>query len=320
MFHVNVLTCIVLKGPREYVYFSSLHDSYMDYQPIHPEFHHLSPWLKTIYSGDYQTFLKMMKAFKKKAGILENMLKVRESLLRINSIFHVVIGARSLAVPVEEPLQAKHQRNARKTLNVKNEHMKILDTLLSLGVDVNVRDLAGFTPLHHCFTKLGNKVTLEMAEKLINAGADVNAKNRFGNTPLQMHIGIYDKPSISTNETSVPVISLLLKHGADPNLINYFNMSTFSILEMGCGPISKDLFMQLHQEWKATPRSNESEKACSNCGKDTKSNKRCTGCYTVWYCSRDCQVKKWKQHGKICKEIQAKVCQKIQEWEPSRKC
>merc|ERR1712155_277189 len=92
-----------------------------------------------------------------------------------------------------------------------------------------------------------------------------------------MHIGIYDKPSISTNETSVPVISLLLKHGADPNLINYFNMSTFSILEMGCGPISKDLFMQLHQEWKATPRSNESEKACSNCGKDTKSNKRCTG-------------------------------------------
>ena len=159
-----------------------------------------------------------------------------------------------------------------------------------------------------------------MAEKLIKAGADVNAKNRFGNTPLQMHIGHYDRPSRSTTKSSVPVISLLLKHGADPSLKNNFEKSIFFYLEKGCGPISYDLFMQLYQKRKVQSKSNETENACSNCGKDTNTNKRCTGCYTVWYCSRDCQVQKWKQHGKTCKEIQAKVCQKIQEWEPSRKC
>ena len=294
-----------------------MHECYMDYHPIYPQFHHLSDWLKAIYSGDYQEFLRKIKKMEKDpVDKVEDLLNLRESMLRINAIFHVVIGARSLAVPTKE--QAKVQQQARQTLNVKNEHMKILDKLLSLGADVNVRDVAGFTPLHHCFTRLGNKVTLEMAEKLIKAGADVNAKNRYGNTPLQMHIGHYDRPSRSTTKSSVPVISLLLKHGADPSLKNNFDKSIFFYLEKGCGPISYDLFMQLYQKRKVQSKSNETENACSNCGKDTNTNKRCTGCYTVWYCSRDCQVQKWKDHGKTCKEIQAKVSQKIQQWEANK--
>ena len=144
-----------------------MHECYMDYHPIYPQFHHLSDWLKAIYSGDYQEFLRKIKKMEKDpVDKVEDLLNLRESMLRINAIFHVVIGARSLAVPTKE--QAKVQQQARQTLNVKNEHMKILDKLLSLGADVNVHDHAGFTPLHHCFTRLGNKVTLEMAEKLIN--------------------------------------------------------------------------------------------------------------------------------------------------------
>ena len=58
--------------------------------------------------------------------------------------------------------------------------MKILIKLISLGADVNVHDVAGLTPLHHCVTRFGNEVTFKMAEQLIRAGAKVNAKNRFG--------------------------------------------------------------------------------------------------------------------------------------------
>ena len=317
-----------------------MHDSYMDYHPSYPQFHHLSSWLKVIFSGDYDEFLKMVEKAEAE-GKLQDLLNRRESMLKINAIFHVIIGARFLAEEHDvrgdtdlrfynqytdpESFYGETRQQARKTLNVKNEHMKIFDKLLSLGVDVNVRDMAGFTPLHHCLARQGNKVTFKMAEKLIEAGANANAKNRFGENPLLMRIGRMHQrfTNKTANEASTKPLSLLLKNGADPNLRNYSGISAFSASKEGCGPISYDLFVKLYEECKKGNMRKEKcegkESACGNCGKSGKSNKRCTGCYTVWYCSRDCQVKKWKQHGKICKEVQAKVSQKIQEWEPSTK-
>merc|ERR1712079_234794 len=112
------------------------------------------------------------------------MLKKRECLLNVNAIFHCIIGARTFAVERAEykPVQEAAKKNLKMTNE--QEHMKILMKLLALGVDVNVHDYAGFTPLHHCLTEYGNKVTFKMAERLIRAGADVNAKTRFGTTPL----------------------------------------------------------------------------------------------------------------------------------------
>ena len=41
---------------------------------------------------------------------------------------------------------------------------------------------------------------------------------------------------------------------------------------------------------------------CESCGKDDKGNKRCTGCFMVWYCGQECQKKEWEKHKAECKE------------------
>lgn len=44
---------------------------------------------------------------------------------------------------------------------------------------------------------------------------------------------------------------------------------------------------------------------CANCGK--KENlARCTGCYSVSFCGRKCQMEQWKNHKDTCFEIQAR--------------
>lgn len=40
---------------------------------------------------------------------------------------------------------------------------------------------------------------------------------------------------------------------------------------------------------------------CNVCGQ--KSSKKCAGCKSIIYCSRDCQVKDWKQHKDLCKDL-----------------
>ena len=71
---------------------------------------------------------------------------------------------------------------------------------LDKGVDVNVKDMLGFTPLHLAVTK-------EITELLINEGADVNAKNKWGGTPLH---------AAATNGKK-EVAELLIAKGADVN-------------------------------------------------------------------------------------------------------
>lgn len=40
---------------------------------------------------------------------------------------------------------------------------------------------------------------------------------------------------------------------------------------------------------------------CANCG-DTAAH-RCSKCKTEWYCSRECQLARWKEHKKMCQLI-----------------
>jgi predicted Zn-ribbon and HTH transcriptional regulator len=40
---------------------------------------------------------------------------------------------------------------------------------------------------------------------------------------------------------------------------------------------------------------------CAGCG--LAASKRCSTCKSEWYCSKECQVKRWKQHKPMCKQL-----------------
>ncbi|GBM32333.1 Putative ankyrin repeat protein RF_0381 [Araneus ventricosus] len=83
---------------------------------------------------------------------------------------------------------------------------KIITELLSLDVDVNVRDLFYDTPLHYAVQFQCN---ISIIEALLQAGADVNAETRYELTPLH-------KAAMNQN-CSDDVIRLLVSYGANIN-------------------------------------------------------------------------------------------------------
>lgn len=78
------------------------------------------------------------------------------------------------------------------------------------GIDVNVTDVNGYTPLHCCFRfqKDSEKhfhqstVFLDIAEKLIDAGADTNAQTEIGDTILHL---------IARRTDNTPLLQFVLK-------------------------------------------------------------------------------------------------------------
>ena len=61
-----------------------------------------------------------------------------------------------------------------------NGHKEIADLLITNGADVNAKSMMGLTPLNLASLR-GHK---EIAELLIGGGADVDSVDNFGNTPL----------------------------------------------------------------------------------------------------------------------------------------
>ena len=264
----------------------------MDFNMLHnPVNDYFSDWLKTIYSGDYEGFLKMIEG--KSDRELKTMLSKRESLYNVSAIFHVVIGARIFGKGNKsQPCVL----NDAKTLNVKNDHMKIFIKLLGLGVDVNVHDFAGFTPLHHCVSAMGNEVTFKMAERLLKAGAKVNAKNRFGETPL----------ANVAMTTHYDAVELLLKHGGDPYIRD--NDGAFPNNTHSWNPKLRKMFGEYYKKNIKAQISHpdyESQSKCNLCGKKSQTNQKCTGCYLTWYCSPNCQKEDWTSHKIKCKELKS---------------
>lgn len=55
---------------------------------------------------------------------------------------------------------------------------------------------------------------------------------------------------------------------------------------------------------------------CAECGE--VATQRCSRCKNEWYCSRECQLKKWKQHKKFC-EIVSKNMSEDQKFKEEQK-
>lgn len=81
---------------------------------------------------------------------------------------------------------------------------RMVALLLAMGADVDPRNEFTQTPLHEA---AGESKTLATMDVLLQHGANVNARNRFGSSVLIE--GINGRP------TDVPMVRLLLSHGAD---------------------------------------------------------------------------------------------------------
>ena len=245
--------------------------SYLDYYPFA---YHMSDWCTAVFCGDY--YYSLYRVMRDRELLL-----LRESLLNVSAIFHVVMGAKILLSHSQcdkwKPIQDGCRDVKYENMGDRNtrDHLKLLDFLISLGVDVNAKDVAGCTPLHHCCTHEGKYVSgdvLKMAKTLIKAGANVDAKNRLGYTPLQYCV----------MNGKVELINLLFDNGADPYIENNDGQSAFYMV--GEVPFLSELFLAREKKPIEEERRRLRKAAggnfrkCVACqGVDKNGNKRCSG-------------------------------------------
>lgn len=84
----------------------------------------------------------------------------------------------------------------------------LVGLLLESGADVNARDVQGFTALHFA----AQENLPEMARLLVAKGANVNAQDEDGSSVLWR--------AVFSANSRTPIIELLLKAGAKPDLPN----------------------------------------------------------------------------------------------------
>jgi serine/threonine-protein phosphatase 6 regulatory ankyrin repeat subunit A len=90
-----------------------------------------------------------------------------------------------------------------KTLLHANYNIRIVNILLSCGVNSNIQDKHGETLLH-CSN------SLDIIRLLLCYNANPNIKNKNGNTPIHLH----------TQYGNTQIVKLFLKHGGNPNIKN----------------------------------------------------------------------------------------------------
>ena len=263
----------------------------MDYTPTNP----FSQWMKVIYTGNYEGMMNILEGMSDIEVMMH--LGMRESLMNIPALLHVVCGAK--VVYSDQPAMLAEKRRMQRVLEVKHGHMKILEKLIELGADLTVKDVAGCTFLHHCFSGCGNATTTAMAEVVLKAGLDPNIQDRFGYTPLFR--------CMSTSVLSD--VELLLKYGADPSIKDFDH--GYSCLKLAQAfPAANRLFGKYRRKDAVKEREKVKEemggslKRCVECGADNSA--RCSGCFVAHYCSAACQKDGWKKHKSECKETRAR--------------
>lgn len=231
----------------------------------------LTDWCRACYYGDLDKVRKYI------AGIVteedrKQLLERRESMIRFCGIFHVICGAR---------------------MNPSKHHVPIATMIIEAGCRLDSKDIAGYTPLHHCLTMYGNTTTLQIAELLVKKGIDVNGKNRFGCTALF-------EPCMNFN---YQFVEFLVCNGADTGIKDNDGISCQSIGTRNPrihSLFSKGYRASANMDKKKEEAGSQGGEVCDHCGNSGKLSK-CSGCLVVRYCSRACQTFDWKEHKQECK-------------------
>lgn len=92
---------------------------------------------------------------------------------------------------------------------------EVLQLLLAAGADVNATDDNGETPLHFAARRL-NDASMQL---LLAAGAAVNTRAAGGRTPLHV-LGLSDRCHDRVDALYLPLAHMLIRAGADPNLVD----------------------------------------------------------------------------------------------------
>ncbi|KAL5255906.1 hypothetical protein ACHWQZ_G011205 [Mnemiopsis leidyi] len=245
-----------------------------DYNPETNE--RLSDWCKACFYGDEDKVKRYISGIASDDDRMK-LLERRESMIRFCGILHAICGAR---------------------INPSNRHISVAKLLIDAGCKLDVKDVAGYTAVHHCLTQYGNSTTLEIAKILVKNGADVNAVNRFGCTPLF-------EPCMNFN---YEFVEFLVTKGANPSIKDNDGISCQQMVMRN--PRMASLFSKGYRAMAKSERAQsskdgeeKSDNICGYCGGSGKLSK-CSGCLSVKYCSRACQSHDWKIHKPTCKELQ----------------
>merc|ERR1711933_610028 len=72
-------------------------------------------------------------------------------------------------------------------------------------------------------------------------------------------------------------------------------------------PVVKAARQKFHNNDIVIERFSKTKRLCLNCGASRAANgdslSQCSRCKCAYYCSRDCQVKDWKEHKNLCKML-----------------
>jgi len=263
-----------------------LRNAWADGLDIHPANGLMSPWAKALFSGDYEETMRMLD----QASDVSKLLEKRESLYNISAIFFVIIGSRCLTNTFPQ------FDSMRDEVENKEGHTQILSKLLELGSDLSARDIAGYTPLHHCLTAMATPTTLNMAVLLLKAGADPNLQNRFGASPLFECI----------MSAKLDAVKLLLHFGGRFDVMDNDGTTCFDLASHF--PKVNALVSEAGAEAAKKARAEKKLEGAFKCGAagcGRHGSKRCTGCYLVYFCSDTCFKETWATHKSNCKETRA---------------